>query len=371
MEQSSHQREVRLADPAWSLSDLMARLAKALASDGPAIALNPIASQSIPARITLVVNTTGSSGRIKEVGLTTSSLLSSAKASNKYIGAKIGDRWSLLLPLNHIAGINVLIRSLELGTIPLDLRNIASEGESKYSTAEFTAIVPTQLFRALNGDSELLNHLRGCRAVLVGGAQLTIELRNRAIESGVKIIETYGSTETTGGCIYDGQPLEGVETEITADGLLRIRGTVLAHSYLNIADPLVNADGWYTTSDLAHFEDEKLVIDGRSDDVFISGGENLSLSSIESILAEKFPALEFVAVTVPDDQWGQILCCAVADSNLSGHAEIERGIQAALTLALGEKAKVKRFLFLETLPLIGIGKVDRTEIQSLMGRLIS
>ncbi|CAB4536070.1 MAG: AMP-binding protein [Actinobacteria bacterium] len=371
MEQSSHQREVRLVDPAWSLSELMARLAKALSSDGPAFALASVSTDSVLARISLVVKTTGSSGKIKEVGLTASSLLASAKASNNYLDAKIGDRWSLLLPLNHIAGINVLIRSLELGTIPLDFRNIRTDTETKYTSADFSAIVPTQLFRALNGDAELLEHLRGCRAVLVGGARLSREQRNRAVNDGINIVETYGSTETTGGCIYDGKPLEGVEITVNEDNLLRIKGAVLAHSYLNIAEPLVDENGWYTTSDLAHFEAEKIVIDGRNDDIFISGGENISLSSVETIISEKFPALEFAIVTVPEAQWGQALCCAIVSADSSLHAGIEREIQESLTLAIGEEAKVKHFLYLEDLPLLGIGKVDRSVLQSLMGRLIS
>ena len=369
MEQSSHQREIRLVDPAWSLSDLMARLAKALVSDGPAIALSPISTESVPSRVSLVVNTTGSSGKIKEVGLSASSLLASAKASHKFIEAKVGDRWSLLLPLDHIAGINVLIRSLELGTIPLDFRNSSASEINKYSAADFSAIVPTQLFRALNGDSELLDHLRGCRAVLVGGASLSSELRNQADENGIKVIETYGSTETTGGCIYEGKPLEGVEIQINDEGQLRIKGAVLAHSYLNIAKPLTDEDGWFTTSDLAHFNDEKIIIDGRSDDVFISGGENISLSSVESIISAKLPSLEVAAFTISDAQWGQSLCCAIANPNPSNNSDIERDIQEALTLAIGEIAKVKRFIYLDKLPLMGIGKVDRVELKNLVGRL--
>ena len=362
MEQSSHQREVRLVDPAWSLSELMARLAKALVSDGPALALAPISSEAVASRISLVVNTTGSSGKVKEVGLSAHSLLASAKASNAFIGAKIGDSWSLLLPLNHIAGINVLLRSLELGTIPLDFRNFSNEGERKYANADFSAIVPTQLFRALNGDSELLNHLRVCRAVLVGGARLSSELRSQAIDNGIKVIETYGSTETSGGCIYDGEPLEGVEIQINEKSQLQIKGAVLAHSYLN-SDPLIDADGWHTTSDLAHFEGETLLIDGRSDDVFISGGENISLSSIEAIISAKFPSLELAAFTIADLQWGESLCCAIINSDSS----IEVEIQKVLSEAIGDAAKVKRFLYLEELPLVGIGKVDRAEL----GRLIS
>lgn len=366
MEQSSHQRDVRLVDPAWSLSELMARLAKALVSDGPALALTPIDSQSVPSRVALVVNTTGSLGKIKEVGLSASSLLASAKASNEFIGAKVGDRWSLLLPLNHIAGLNILLRSLELGTIPLDYRDISNQGEHKYASADFSAVVPTQLYRALNGDTQLLNHLRSCHAVLVGGARLSSELRSQANDQGIKVIETYGSTETSGGCIYDGRPLKDVEIRITENQQLQLKGPVLAHSYLNIEEPLLDENGWYKTSDHAHFEGESLVIDGRADDIFISGGENISLSSVEAVISAEFPSLEHAAFTIADPQWGETLCCAMTNSDSS----IEVDIQRALGEAIGEAAKVKRFLYLTELPLIGIGKVDRTELQKLMGELI-
>ena len=104
--------------------------------------------------------------------------------------------------------------------------------------------------------------------------------------------------------------------------------------------------------------------------MFISGGENISLSSVESIISAKFASLEVAAFTVADAQWGQVLCCAVVNADSSLQAGIEREIQEALTLAIGEIGKIKHFLPLKELPLIGIGKVDRVELQSLMGRLI-
>jgi len=149
MEQTS-QRDIRAIDPTWTLAEIITRLAKALAGDGPAIALSSIASSHGPSEIALVVSTSGSTGSAKEVGLSTDAILASAKATNKYLGAAPGQIWSLLLPLTHIAGINVLVRSLELGTTPLDLR----QHKGKYPHADFTAVVPTQLFRALNSDNE-------------------------------------------------------------------------------------------------------------------------------------------------------------------------------------------------------------------------
>lgn len=363
MEQSSHQREVRLVDPAWSLSELMARLAKALLADGPALALSPVSQESVNSQIALIVNTTGSAGVVKEVGLTAGALLASAKASHSFIGARSGERWSLFLPLNHIAGINVLVRSLELGTIPLDYRGRVGENQVRYNSAEFSSLVPTQLFRALNGDSQLLDHLRGCRTVLVGGAPLTAQLREEAQSQGVNIVETYGSTETAGGCIYDGEPLRGVHTRINEGGHLQISGSVLAHSYLNLKQALVDEEGWYTSSDLARYEDEKVFIEGRSDDVFISGGENISLASIEAIIARKFPSLQSAFFTVDNPEWGQSLCCAL----ISAESSIETEVQEALSAEIGNIVSVKSFLHLDSMPLIGIGKVNRSELQRLMG----
>lgn len=349
MEQRS-QREVRSVDPTWNLSELMARIAKALVSDGPALSLSPIAAEFVPSRTALVVSTTGSSGAAKEIGLSASALLASAKSSNNFLGAVAGNTWSLLLPLNHIAGINVLIRSLELGTLPTNLLGY----EGKYPKVDFTAIVPTQLFRALNGDENLLNHLKSAKAVLVGGAALTRELRAEAISAGVNIVETYGSTETSGGCIYNGQPLEGVEVSIGESGQVAIKGKVLAHE-------LVDGDGWYYTSDAGHYEDGKIIIDGRIDDVVITGGENISLSAIDRVLAQQFPDIQSAAFAIPHPEWGQAIHLALigADSTL------EAEIQGYLERELGPAAKAKGFHHVEEFPLIGIGKIDKKSLARL------
>ena len=354
MEQSSHQREVRQVDPAWSISELMARIAKALVSDGPALSLSPISVASVSPRVALVVTTTGSSGVAKDVGLSASALLASAKASNAFIGAEFGSTWSLLLPLNHIAGINVLIRSMESGTIPTNL--IGYEG--KFPKVDFTAVVPTQLYRALNGDENLLQHLQSAKAVLVGGAALTQELRSQASAASINVIETYGSTETSGGCIYNGTPLDCVTVSLGANNQIIISGKTLAHSYLNSDVSLINSEGLYETSDYGHFEENRLVVDGRLDDVVITGGENVSLSNIERVISQKFPHVQAAAFAISDSQWGQAIHCALIGAEQS----IESEIQDALATEIGVAAKLKGFLYLEEFPLIGIGKVDRAEL---------
>jgi O-succinylbenzoic acid--CoA ligase len=351
MEQNA-QREVRSVDPAWSLSELMARIAKALVADGPALALTPIDSSSVSARTALILTTTGSSGNPKVVGLSASALLTSARASNKYLGAEFGNTWSLLLPLNHIAGINVLIRALELGTTPTNL--IGYDGN--FPKVDFTAIVPTQLFRALNGDERLLSHLQSAKAVLVGGAALTQQLRSEAQSAGINVVETYGSTETSGGCIYDGIPLDGVEVSVGTDQRIAIKGKIIAHE-------LISEDGWYYTSDAGHFDGDKLVIDGRIDDIIISGGENISLTAIERVIAQTLPAIQAAAFPISHPEWGQAVHLALVGADQS----MESAIQSALERELGAHSKIKGFHHLPELPLIGIGKVDR----AALGRLFN
>jgi O-succinylbenzoic acid--CoA ligase len=175
MEQTS-QREIRAIDPTWSIAEISARLAKTLAGEGPAITLGSISVERVPSEIAVVVSTSGSTGDAKEVGLSAGAIFASAKATNKFFGASKGQTWSLLLPLTHIAGVNVLVRALELGTIAIDARGVTG----KYPDADYTAIVPTQLFRALNGDADLLAHLLSAKSVLVGGAALDPKLREQA-----------------------------------------------------------------------------------------------------------------------------------------------------------------------------------------------
>ena len=161
------------------------RLYKQLKVASTKYLVSSFVSGSLPFKQPLILSAT-----LKEVFLTSTALISSARASNKFIGAKSGQTWSLLLPLTHVAAVNVIVRSMELGTTPIDLRNF----EGEFPKADYTAIVPTQLFRALNGDQQLLSHLQSAKAVLVGGAALSQTLRKQAELAGVKIVTTYGRT---------------------------------------------------------------------------------------------------------------------------------------------------------------------------------
>jgi O-succinylbenzoic acid--CoA ligase len=341
---NSSQRKILRVSPACEIPQLAGEITSALVGDGPSLGFGEITSEFAAHYAAVVIGTSGSSGSPKEVALTATALISSARASNKFINAKPGETWSLLLPLTHIAAVNVIIRAIELGTLPIDLRN--HEGE--YPKADYTSIVPTQLFRALNGDGRLLNHLQSAKTVLVGGAALSQSLRNQAELAGIKVITTYGMTETCGGCVYDGEVLDGVVVEIR-NGKIAIRGPILASS--------ISLDaGWYETTDLGEIKNDKLVVLGRADDVIISGGENLSLNAVEASLSAAFVDVEFAAFSIEDPQWGDSLQIAVvgtvSDEELITHLESD----------LGSFAKPKGIHRLASLPLLGIGKVDRKSL---------
>jgi O-succinylbenzoic acid--CoA ligase len=349
MDTSSH-REVRSLEPTRALAENVSALIQALAHVGPALGCGPTSSKSVKSNISLLVATSGSTGIPKEIGITSAALLASARASNKFLKATKGQTWSLLLPLTHIAGINVLVRSIELETEPIDLRNHVGA----YPDADFTAIVPTQLFSALNGDTDLLSHLKSTKAVLVGGAALSEELHSQAIASGINIITTYGMTETCGGCIYDGEAFDGVSFELTENQRIKISGPVLAD--------VLTESGWYLTQDIGTIIDGKLKVIGRTDDVIISGGENISLSAIESELNKKFPQLLVAAFSTSDSKWGQALHVAVQTQDENVKVQISQ----ALVTAMGNHAKPKSVILLDKLPEIGVGKVDRIFLAKLV-----
>lgn len=278
------------------------------------------------------ISTSGSTGAPKEIFLPASAMIYSARNANEYLGAKPGDRWSLLLSPEHTAGLNVLIRSIELGTTPV----------TQNEQADFTAIVPTQLFRALNGDSQLLKHLQGCKAVLVGGAHADATLLSDAKAKGINCITTYGMTETSGGCVYDGTPLPGVEIRIGET--IEIKGPILARVELK--------DGFFVTSDLGKIENGKLIVLGRADDVINSGGKKVSLSKVEMALGEKFAAFG-----TDNSEWGASL--NIATTSQASDDEI----QLVLSVKFGVKAA--NIYRVSEIPRTALEKIDRQALGKL------
>jgi O-succinylbenzoic acid--CoA ligase len=313
------------------------------------LALSAAINQGEAGRV--IIETTGSSGIRKRVLLSTGAIETSAELSNSQIGAAPGDIWSLLLPINHIAGVNVLARAIKL-----DSKVVGVD-----ETADYTAIVPTQLHRALFRDEKLLEHLQRCKSVLVGGSPASKTLLELASKAGISVITTYGMTETSGGCIYNNRALPGVSVMVDKAGRLMIKGPILASGYENNQELWSEnfKDGWFLTNDLGTVKDNEVLVIGRSDDVVLSGGENVSLIAIENELAANFPDVNFLATSITDSEWGQKIC-------LISNIEIDHlQVSQVLKDKLGKQFVPKDFLVVEQIPQIGIGKPDRVKASQI------
>jgi o-succinylbenzoate---CoA ligase len=190
-----------------------------------------------PAGTAVVIATSGSTGEPKLVALSGVALRASARATEARLGGP--GRWLLALPAEHVAGIQVIVRALLAGAPPvvMDLRTGFRPDAFAAATAalgpgrRYTSLVPTQLRRILDAEGAVAA-LRSYAAVLVGGAALDPATRERALAAGVRVVTTYGMSETAGGCVYDGVPLDGVTVELDEDGRILLGGPTLASGYL-------------------------------------------------------------------------------------------------------------------------------------------
>lgn len=327
----------------------------ALRGVAPALAFGAANRTRVPEEVAVVILTSGSTGPPKEVALSASALISSAKASHNFLGAQLGQSWSLLLPTTHIAGVNVLVRALELGTPVLGID----------AEVEYSAIVPTQLHRALHGDEKLLKHLKNALAVLIGGGATPRSLLELGRAAGVNLITTYGMTEMCGGCIYNNQLLPGLSVQIGEDRVIQLSGPSRAFGYLNDMNlwNASNTDEWFKTSDTGELVDGNLFVTGRIDDQIISGGEKISLSLIENFLNEKFSPRKFASFALPSVEWGEILAIA-SDQEL-----VEEEIKSAIKSEFGAHATPKAFLIENRIPLNPMGKPERERLREIFERI--
>ncbi len=276
----------------------------------------------------VVIATAGSTGQPKGVELSAAALRHSARATLDRVGASPGQRWLLCLPATHIAGIQVLIRSLVAGTDPVVVTRADADVLAGSGCAH-VSIVPTQLRRLLDADPDAA-WARGFTSVLLGGAAAPAALVDGARAAGVPVITTYGMSETCGGCVYDGRPLDGVTVTTAApagggtadgaagDGRIRISGPVLFSGYRGRPDLTAAAmDGaWFVTSDLGLIgTDGRLAVRGRADDVIITGGEKVVAGEVAALLETCPGVREAAVVGRPDAEWGERVTAVIVPDN--------------------------------------------------------
>ncbi|MFF0909291.1 AMP-binding protein [Microbacterium enclense] len=364
------------APPSSDARDVLRALRAAVFGAGPAVALGGAGlPDEVPPGTAVVVTTSGSTGVPKSVALSRNALLASAFATS----ARIGEgAWLLAVPATYVAGVQVLVRALAAerepgvlaGSFRPDAFAAAALGlvshENGARVPTYTSLVPAQLQRLLDAaeeDPQVAEALRSFERILIGGQALPPATRERAAGLGARVVRTYGSTETSGGCVYDGVPLDGVEVAIV-DGEVRLTGPTLADGYLG--EPARTAEAfpmdaarvrWYRTGDAGELTDGVLRVTGRLDNVIVSGGVNVSLDRVEAVV-RGIPGLETaVVVPVEDATWGQGSAVVAVGA---GQADaLLRRVRDAVGLEVGRPARPSRVVLVEEMPVLSSGKPDR------------
>ncbi len=322
-------------------------------------AIDPLPEQ-VAKNIACVVESSGSTGIPKRISISTEALLHAATTGQERLGP--WGQWLLALPINFIAGQQVLIRSLLADQQPVIMNTaLPFTAEAFLRSAmlmtnqiRYTSLVPNQLAKLISEagkNKDMLAVLKSFRAILVGGQATPEELRQKATDLGIKVVVSYGMTETSGGCVYDGVPLDGVRLKIAPDGRLLISGKTLAEGQ----------DDWIFTNDLAELSpDGKLNIIGRADRVIISGGIKLSLERVEYLGSELPGVSEIAAVPLQDETWGERVGIAYI-----GSPEVADDIANQLAHLLGPAGKPIRVIRVDKLPKLLTGKTDNRLVAEL------
>lgn len=319
----------------------------------------------------IVIRTSGSTGEPKDVVLSHRAVLSSAQASLDRLGGPGG--WLQAMPVTGVGGFQVLVRSAVAGLEPVYADEHASLGAAIAAIPgprRYASLVPTQAHRLV--ESGEVGVLAGLDALLIGGAAVPPDLLESLRSAGVRVVRTYGMSETCGGCVYDGLPLDGVQVRIDDVGQVHLAGPVLFDGY---ADPEATAqvlhDGWFATADLGEIdEDGRLHITGRSDDVVISGGVNVALPAVTAALKMYDGVRDAVALGVPDPEWGsRVVAYLVPDDAvcLDG-LRIDQLRDGVEEVGLPRTWAPREVVLLDTLPLLPGGKLDREKLRRAAGR---
>ena len=312
-----------------------------------------------------IVETSGSTGKPKRVMLSRAAMKASAAASARRVGAS--GQWLLMLPETYVAGANVIARSLLAGHEPVIFSpRFATFADAVAAMGEgprFVSMVPTQLHRLLEAGGAERDALAEFHTVLLGGGPIDPSLRARADDAGIRVMATYGSAETCGGCVYDALPLDGVEVAIGADGRVRISGPTLFDGYQDDPEQTANAlvDGWFLTADAGAVDDDgRLRILGRVDDLVITGGVKVPAALVARRLREH-PAVEAAeALGTPDEEWGQRLVAFVV-----GDIDAD-GVRDWVAAEHPRSWAPRQIVALPEIPLLGNGKPDRQALLALV-----
>ncbi|MGP7998554.1 MAG: AMP-binding protein [Streptosporangiaceae bacterium] len=314
----------------------------------------------------VVIATSGSTGEPKGAELSAAALRHSAGASLGRLAARPGARWLSCLPPSHISGLQVFVRSLLAGTEPVTVPRLDRAATVTGAGCHYVSLVPTQVRHLLDepGGPAALASFRG---ILLGGAAVPGGLLAQARAAGARVVTTYGMTETCGGCVYDGWPLDGVSVRTGPDGRIQLAGPVLFSGYRGRPDLTAAAmDGpWFVTSDVGRVAAVgRLTVRGRADGMINTGGEKVAADEVVAVLAG-CPGVRDVAVTGrPDPEWGELVTAVVVPADPADPPALA-GLRAAARGKLPDFAAPRALVLVPAIPLLRSGKPDLQALRRL------
>lgn len=328
------------------------------------------AGEQIEDNVAVVLSTSGTTGTPKGAQLTASALKASAEATHQRLGGP--GQWLLALPAYHVAGFQVLVRSTVAGSDPVavpaafEVGDLVSAVASMGPGRRYASLVAAQLDKALR-DPAATRALADLDAVLIGGGPMPAGVAERASAAGISVIRTYGMSETAGGCVYDGVPLDGVGVKVDTGGRIALGGPTVASGYRNAVTPDPFAEpGWFLTDDVGTVSDSGVVtVLGRVDDAISTGGLTVMPGLVEAAVATHPAVAECAVFGVTDERLGQRVVAAVVlepDTTIT-LPEIRTHVAGALPAT----AAPRQLHVVDALPRRGIGKVDRRELTRLFG----
>ena len=354
--------------PADRLDNLVAALAPDTVEDPAGVTtVRSGEKRGVADSTAVIVGTSGSTGMPKGVEIGAAALLHSARASLARLGARPGERWLCCLPAAYIPAIQVLVRSLVSGTDPVladraDAETVAASGCAHVS------LVPTQLRRLLDVDiatrAGAPAPLAGFSSVLLGGAAAPADLLDAARAARIPVVTSYGMTETCGGCVYDGIPLDGVQVKVgDEDGRIWIGGPVLFSGYVGGPERLAPGDGWFRTGDLGRLDSAgRLMVRGRVDDVINTGGYKVVPGEVAAAL-QTCPGVRDVAVVgQPDSQWGERVVAVVLPADRADPPTLEL-LRLHVRERLPRYAAPSKMVVVEAIPVLPSGKHDIAQLR--------
>jgi O-succinylbenzoic acid--CoA ligase len=312
-------------------------------------------SQPVEDGDALVIATSGSTGTPKGVVHTHESINSAIQITGTRLNCSSDDHWLACLSLAHVGGLSVVLRAMSYKSKLSFVDHIDQDSINMTlkSGATMTSLVPTVLQSV---------DVRQFRTVLIGGAQALGVMPSN-------VVTTYGLTETMGGVIYNGTPLDQVEIRISAETEIQVKSPTLFRCYRDSTDAKTTS-GWFNTGDLGELIGGKLIVHGRKDELINTGGYKVWPSSVATVIREIDQVSDVVVAGTPDDKWGSAVTAWIVLKKPTTTLKVE-DVRQHVKMTLPDYCAPQKIYLVAEIPRSALGKPKFVELNKMVTTQLS